>query len=82
MTFMKGNREFCGGVSGLQSESQTWWHSLYHDTGQPSLALDQLNVTALIGHTATLPCRVTNLGSRTGRSNTVLVSHYFTSDLS
>lgn len=48
----------------LESVSQKWWHG-WEDTGQPSLASDQVNITAVLGHSVTLPCRVTNLRDRT-----------------
>ncbi|XP_069165567.1 protein amalgam isoform X2 [Procambarus clarkii] len=48
----------------LESASQKWWHG-WEDAGQPSVASDQVNVTAVLGHTVTLPCRVTNLGDKT-----------------
>ncbi|CAL4119668.1 unnamed protein product [Meganyctiphanes norvegica] len=52
------------GLSGLESGAQKWWRGWEHQ-GEPLLASDQINVTAIPGHTVTLPCRVSNLRDKT-----------------
>ncbi|XP_068232065.1 uncharacterized protein [Palaemon carinicauda] len=52
------------GGHGLEAGSQKLWHG-WEDTGQPSLAREQINMTAILGHTVSLPCRVINLRDRT-----------------
>jgi len=52
------------GMGGLKSDSQKWWHG-WEDLGEPQLAAEVINVTAIPGQTVTLPCRVTNLNDKT-----------------
>ncbi|KAK8390073.1 hypothetical protein O3P69_012947 [Scylla paramamosain] len=47
----------------LESDSQ-WWQG-WHEMPGPAVTREQVNVTAVAGQTASLPCRVMNLGDRT-----------------
>ncbi|CAL4224777.1 unnamed protein product, partial [Meganyctiphanes norvegica] len=52
------------GLSGLESGAQQWWRGWEHQ-GEPLLASNQINITAITGQTVTLPCRVSNLRDKT-----------------
>ncbi|XP_071544292.1 titin-like isoform X2 [Panulirus ornatus] len=70
----------------LEVKSQWRWPGR-EEMGEPTLGADRVNVTAVLGHTVTLPCRVSNLRDRTvswirSRDLTVLAvdRHTVTSD--
>ncbi|CAL4078501.1 unnamed protein product, partial [Meganyctiphanes norvegica] len=44
--------------------AQKWWNN-WKNPSKPRLGSERVNVTATRGHTATLPCRVTNLRDKT-----------------
>ncbi|XP_037803816.1 uncharacterized protein LOC119598242 [Penaeus monodon] len=48
----------------LEAGSRKWFYGS-EDTGQPYLATEELNMTAILDYTVSLPCRVFNLRDRT-----------------
>ncbi|XP_042871645.1 uncharacterized protein LOC122252974 [Penaeus japonicus] len=66
----------------LESGSRKWFYGS-EDTGQPYLATEELNMTAILDYTVSMPCRVFNLRDRTvswirSRDLTVLAVDTFT----